>query len=128
MLTTPKPNRAYVFGGLPTAAAAVEWFRGLHGGLDHATLIAEAEAAASGSNDVLFLPHLRLGSPPFPDPIGRGAFVGLSATTGRGEMFRAVLEGLALDASNILTRCWAIWAARCPSASWPSAAAPATSC
>ena len=92
----------YVFGGLPTAAAAVEWFRGLHGGLDHATLIAEAEAAASGSNDVLFLPHLRLGSPPFPDPIGRGAFVGLSATTGRGEMFRAVLEGLALDAANIL--------------------------
>lgn len=92
----------YVFGGLPTAAAAVEWFRGLHGGLDHATLIEEADAAPPGSDGVLFLPHLRLGSPPFPDPIGRGAFIGLSASTGRGAMFRAVLEGLALDAANIL--------------------------
>lgn len=92
----------YVFGGLPTAAAAVEWFRGLHGGVDHATLIAEAGRTAAGSDGVLFLPHLRLGSPPFPDPIGRGAFIGLSATTSRGAMFRAVLEGLALDAANIL--------------------------
>lgn len=92
----------YVFGGLPTAAAAVEWFRGLHGGVEHAALIAEAKAVPPGSDGVLFLPHLRLGSPPFPDPIGRGAFIGLSATTSRGAMFRAVLEGLALDAANIL--------------------------
>jgi xylulokinase len=92
----------YIFGGLPTAAAAVEWFRGLHAGLDHATLIAEAEAARCGGDGVLFLPHLRLGSPPFPDPIGRGAFVGLSDGTSRGELFRALLEGLALDCGNIL--------------------------
>lgn len=94
----------YVFGGLPTAAAAVEWFRGVHEGLDHAALIAEAEAAPGGSDGVLFLPHLRLGSPPFPDPIGRGAFVGLSTSTTRGALFRAVLEGIALDGANIL-RC-----------------------
>lgn len=92
----------YVFGGLPTAAAAVEWFRGLHGGVDHAALIAEAEALPSGSEGVLFLPHLRLGSPPFPDPIGRGAFLGLSAGTSRGALFRALLEGIALDGANIL--------------------------
>lgn len=92
----------YVFGGLPTAAAAVEWFRGVHGGLDHATLIAEAEAAPWGSDGVLFLPHLRLGSPPFPDALARGAFLGLSAETSRGTLFRALLEGLALDGGNIL--------------------------
>jgi xylulokinase len=92
----------YVFGGLPTAAAAVEWFRGLHDGIDHATLIAEAETAPCGSDGVLFLPHLRLGSPPFPDPIGRGAFLGLSASTTRGTLFRALLEGIALDGANIL--------------------------
>lgn len=90
----------YVFGGLPTAAAAVEWFRELHQGQDHDRLIAEAEAASS--DGALFLPHLRLGSPPFPDPIGRGAFLGLSAMTTRGALFRALLEGLALDAGNIL--------------------------
>jgi xylulokinase len=104
-LIQPDPPLYYVFGGLPTAAAAVEWFRGLHGGLDHAALIAEAEAAAvppGDAGEVLFLPHLRLGSPPFPDPIGRGAFLGLSAITSRGALFHAVLEGIALDGGNIL--------------------------
>ena len=92
----------YVFGGLPTAAASVEWFRALYAGVDHATLIAEAAAAPAGCDGVLFLPHLRLGSPPFPDPIGRGAFLGLSAATRRGSLFRALLEGIALDGANIL--------------------------
>ena len=92
----------YVFGGLPTAAASVEWIRGLLGGVDHATLIAEAEQAAGAADSVLFLPHLRLGSPPFPDPVGRGAFLGLSSTTDRGVLFRAVLEGIALDGGNML--------------------------
>ena len=96
------PPLYYVFGGLPTAAGAVEWFRGLTGGVDHAALIAEAEAAAPGDGSVLFLPHLRLGSPPFPDPIGRGAFLGISSATGRDALFRAVLEGIALDAGNML--------------------------
>ena len=51
---------------------------------------------------MLFLPHLRLGSPPFPDPVARGAFLGLSSTTSRGALFRAVLEGIALDGGNML--------------------------
>lgn len=91
----------YVFGGLPTAAATVEWFRSLHQEIELSALITEAEAAR-GEEVPLFLPHLRLGSPPFPDPIGRGAFLGLSAATSRGELFRAVLEGIALDGGNIL--------------------------
>ncbi len=91
----------YLFGGLPTAAASVEWFRELHGRADHAALIAEAEAADE-AEQVLFLPHLRLGSPPFPDPVARGAFLGLSSTTSRGALFRAVLEGIALDGGNML--------------------------
>jgi xylulokinase len=94
----------YVFGGLPTSAACVEWFRAAQGQPppDHATLIAEAAAAPPGSGGVLFLPHLRIGSPPFPDPIARGAFLGLTDGTDRGALFRAVLEGLALDAANLL--------------------------
>ena len=92
----------YVFGGLPTAAASVEWFRSLHGGVDHATLIGEAEAAPTEAASVLFLPHLRLGSPPFPDPVARGAFLGISSATSRGTLFRALLEGIALDGGNML--------------------------
>ena len=92
----------YVFGGLPTAAGSVEWFRTLYDGVDHATLIAEAEQAADNEESLLFLPHLRLGSPPFPDPIARGAFLGISSSTSRGDLFRAVLEGIALDGANML--------------------------
>jgi xylulokinase len=103
----------YVFGGLPTAAGAVEWFRSLYPGADHATLIAEAEAAAGDS--VLFLPHLRLGSPPFPDPVGRGAFLGISSGTSRGTLFRAVLEGIALDGANMLDSMLSNLGARRPS-------------
>ncbi len=93
----------YLFSGLPTCSASVEWFRSLWpDGVDHATLIAEAEAVPPGEREVLFLPQLRLGSPPFPDPVARGAFLGLSDRASRGAMFRAVLEGLALDAANQL--------------------------
>jgi xylulokinase len=97
------PALFYLFGGLPTCSAAVEWFRGLWpDGPDHATLIAEAEAVPVAEREVLFLPQLRLGSPPFPDPVARGAFLGLSDKTSRGAMFRALLEGLALDTANQL--------------------------
>ena len=82
-------------------SAVEERFRAAHGGTDHATLIAEAEAA-DPAEQVLFLPHLRLGSPPFPDPVGRGAFLGLSSTVSRGALFRSVLEGIALDAGNMV--------------------------
>lgn len=98
----------YLFSGLPTCQAAVEWFRALWpgeggaGGADHALLLAEAEAVPRGAHEAMFLPQLRLGSPPFPDPVGRGAYLGLSDGTTRGALYRALLEGLALDAANQL--------------------------
>jgi xylulokinase len=92
----------YVFGGLPTSAASVEWFRRLVGGAGHEMLLAEARAIPPGAGGPLFLPHLRIGSPPFPDPIARGAFFGLADTTDRAALYRAVLEGLAADAANVL--------------------------
>ncbi len=92
----------YAFGGLMTSAAAVEWFRGVIGGQEHETLLAEARAVPPGAGGLLFLPHLRIGSPPFPDPISRGAFLGLGDTTDRGALYRSVLEGLAADVANVL--------------------------
>lgn len=98
-----QPRLLYAFGGLPTSAACVEWFRSaIDADVGYDTLIAEAGREPPGSNGTLFLPHLRLGSPPWPDPVARGAFLGLSDRSGRGALFRAVVEGVALDAAHML--------------------------
>ncbi len=94
----------YVVGGLLTSGGSIEWFRDILGGakVSYAALIAEGEAVPPGSLGVCFLPHLRAGSPPHPDPRARGAFFGLSTDATRGTLFRAILEGLAYDARLLL--------------------------
>jgi len=93
----------YVFGGQYTSGASVEWFRSALGnGASYETLIAEAEKVPPGSLGVFFLPHLRLANPPYDDPASRGAFIGLSTDVKRGDLLRAVLEGLAFDSRNSL--------------------------
>lgn len=88
----------YVLGGLYTSGACVEWWRDiLDQTLDYETLIAAAEQVLPGSLGVCFLPHLRLANPPYDDPKGRGAFIGLSTDVKRETLFRAVLEGLAYE-------------------------------
>jgi xylulokinase len=95
-------GRYYVFGGQYTSGASVEWLREALGGVDYDTFVAEAEEVPPGSLGAYFLPHLRLANPPYDDPAARGAFIGLSTDVKRGELFRAVLEGLAYDSRSSL--------------------------
>ena len=90
----------YLTGGLQTAGAAVEWFRGELGGKSSIVELVEEAALASEAIPV-FLPHLVRSLTPHPDPRASGAFVGIKSTTTRGAMFRAVLEGLAFEARAI---------------------------
>lgn len=91
----------YVFGGSYTSGACLDWFRSAFAGqADHATLTAEAAQVPAGSLGVTFCPFLRLANPPYNDPKARGAFVGLSTDVQRGVLFRAVLEGIAMDTRN----------------------------
>jgi xylulokinase len=93
----------YVFGGSYTSGACLDWFRTSFGaGEGHAALTAEAQAVPAGSLGVSFCPFLRMANPPYNDPKARGAFLGLSTDVGRGALFRAVLEGVALDTRNSL--------------------------
>jgi xylulokinase len=91
----------YVGGGLNSSGGAIEWFRALCGGAAHEALIAEARAVPAGSRGTVFLPHLAYGPPPAPDINARGAFVGLTASADRATLYRAVLEGLSLQARRI---------------------------
>ena len=55
---------------------------------------AQAERSRPGSKGGVFLPYLTGERCPYPDPNARGAFYGLSLSTSRGDMNRAVMEGV----------------------------------
>ena len=90
-----------VFGGQYTSGACIDWMRRLLGDgaapLAYDAAISAAGRVPPGSNGVLFLPHLRMANPPYVDSRSRGAFVGLTVETGREEMARSVLEGIAFE-------------------------------
>jgi xylulokinase len=93
----------YLLGGNYTSGACVDWFRSTCAdAVDYETLTREAERIPPGSLGAAFLPHLRLAAPPYSDDRARGAFVGLSTDVSRGALFRAVLEGVALESRSSL--------------------------
>jgi xylulokinase len=66
-------------------------------------LIDEAVAAVpAGSNGVLFLPYMLGERTPWWNPNARGAFVGLNLATRRGDMLRAVIEGITMNLGIIV--------------------------
>jgi xylulokinase len=87
----------YVFGGIYTSGASVDWVRSVLGEIDHETMNREAEASPIGSLGTAFLPHLRLAHAPHADARARAAFVGLTSDANRGTLARAVFEGLAYE-------------------------------
>ncbi|OUC04920.1 xylulose kinase, partial [Litorilinea aerophila] len=57
--------------------------------------LAPAADIPAGSEGLLFLPYLTGERTPHPDPLARGAFVGLTVRHSQPHMTRAVLEGVA---------------------------------
>jgi len=55
-----------------------------------------------GSDGLLFLPYLTGERTPYPDPLARGAFVGLTVHHGRPHLTRSVLEGVAFGLRDSL--------------------------
>ncbi|MGO8692731.1 MAG: FGGY-family carbohydrate kinase [Rectinemataceae bacterium] len=62
-----------------------------------ATVNEEAAASPPGAHGVLLLPHFKGAGSPHWNPNAKGLFFGLSLGTGRGDMARAVLEGIAAE-------------------------------
>ena len=77
------------------AADMLEWFRKEYGGdADWDELMKLAEASPPGANGVMFLPHMSGSHCPVVDHQSMGAFVGLRNITTKGDMLRAIIEGL----------------------------------
>jgi sugar (pentulose or hexulose) kinase len=65
-------------------------------------LQSEAENISAGSDGVLYLPYLCGVMNPYWDINARGAFVGLSASHTRAQLYRSILEGIAFEQLFVL--------------------------
>lgn len=95
------PERFIPTGSMQAAGGARAWVWGQLGG-DEVDLDAAASASPAGSNGIVFLPYLMGERSPWWNPQARGAFVGLSMAHSRGDMARAVLEGVAMGLRQIV--------------------------
>ncbi len=88
--------------GLATSGTLTHWFRDqLAREADFAVLAAEAEASPKGAKGLLCLPYFSGERTPIHDPRAKGAFFGLDLTHSRADLYRAVLEGIAMGTGHV---------------------------
>ena len=89
------PRKWHFMGVMLSAAGSLRWYRDTFSpGADYDKLLAPAAEITPGSDGLLFLPYLTGERTPHPDPLARGAFVGLTVRHGFAHMTRSVLEGV----------------------------------
>jgi xylulokinase len=103
----PKRSLIVMPGSLPdtwrvlalglAGGSSLDWFASTSGQEGHDALERTISQSPPGANGVAFLPALSGEGTPFWRPRTRGAFVGLSLTSSKSDMTRAVLEGVAVE-------------------------------
>src|SRR5918999_2091415 len=90
------PGRWHMMSVMLSAAGSLRWFRdAIAPGTAWDELLAGVDGVPAGSDGLWFLPYLSGERSPLPDPLARGAFVGLTLAHDRRHLTRAVLEGVA---------------------------------
>jgi len=98
------PGMWHFMGVMLSAAGSLQWYRDtLTPGTSFDDLLREAEAIPAGSEGLHFLPYLSGERTPYPDPLARGALVGLTLRHGRAHISRAVLEGVSFGLRDSCT-------------------------
>ena len=103
----------HAFGCPLTSGGAYRWYRdelGQHAVAEakatgrnvYDIMGAEAEASRPGANGVIFTPYLTGERCPYPDPNARGAFYGLTLSTKRADITRAVMEGVTYSLKQVI--------------------------
>ncbi len=92
------PGMWHFMGVTLGAAGSLQWYRDtLAPNASFDDLTAAAAEVPPGSDGLIFLPYLSGERTPHPDPLARGAFVGLTTRHTQAHMTRAVLEGVAFS-------------------------------
>ena len=89
------PGKWHLMGVMLSAAGSLRWYRDTFApNIDYDTLLKPAAEIPPGSDGLFFLPYLTGERTPYPDPLARGAFVGLTVRHNFPHLTRAVLEGV----------------------------------
>jgi len=98
------PNLWHFMGVMLSAAGSLQWYRDkLAPGVDFNDLLDESRDAPVGCEGLQFLPYLSGERTPYPDPLARGGWVGLSVRHGRPYLTRSLLEGVSYAFKDIFS-------------------------
>ncbi|HEX6731881.1 MAG TPA: xylulokinase [Pyrinomonadaceae bacterium] len=98
------PSRWHLMGVMLSAAGSLQWYRdALAPEKSFQELVDEATKVSPGSEGLVFLPYLSGERTPYPDPLARGTWVGLTLRHTRAHLTRAVLEGVAFGLKDIFS-------------------------
>jgi xylulokinase len=98
------PGMWHFMGVMLSAAGSLQWYRDtLAPGVSFDDLLREAEPVAAGSEGLQFMPYLSGERTPYPDPLARGAWIGLTLRHGRGHLTRSLLEGVSFGLKDSFT-------------------------
>ena len=98
------PGMWHFMGVMLSAAGSLQWYHDtLAPAMTFDDLLKEADSIPPGSEGLQFLPYLSGERTPYPDPLARGAFIGLTLRHGRGHMTRSVLEGVSFGLKDSFT-------------------------
>jgi xylulokinase len=97
------PGKWHLMGVMLSAAGSLRWHRDTFApDLDFDEIVEPAVAIPAGAEGLLFLPYLTGERTPYPDPMARASFVGLTVRHGLPHMTRAVLEGVSFGLRDSL--------------------------
>lgn len=98
------PGMWHFMGVMLSAAGSLQWYHDtLAPDTSFDELTNEAASIPAGSEGLQFLPYLSGERTPYPDPLARGAFIGLTLRHTRAHLTRAVLEGVAFGLKDSFT-------------------------
>jgi xylulokinase len=98
------PGLWHFMGVMLSAAGSLQWYRDAFApDTSFDDLLKEAEAPPPGSEGLQFLPYLSGERTPHPDPLARGALIGMTLRHSRAHMTRAVLEGVSFGLKDSFT-------------------------
>ncbi|MGL6292305.1 xylulokinase [Eubacterium aggregans] len=99
------PDAWHFMGSVNSAGNSLKWYRNMFysDDIEYEQINKDAMASAAGANNLIYMPYLTGEQSPHFDLQCRAGFVGLSATHTKGDLTRAVMEGITYALQDVLT-------------------------